>query len=215
MTKLMPWVTLCALCVAAAGSDQTKPDFSGTWSIVAARSTGPASFGARFVARQTATELVVERTVGEAVSTVTYRLDGTETKNSLTNVVQSDSLSKARWDGARLVIESHLVNPQPNVSTDFRRVLTLASDGLLIVEMTANPGNKLSTSAYSRNPSAVFADSGRPIATALGRSELPTGESVQTVTVTVGEKGFEPVGVPLRAGVPARLTFVRTTDTCP
>jgi plastocyanin domain-containing protein len=31
----------------------------------------------------------------------------------------------------------------------------------------------------------------------------------------VGEQGFEPAKLSLRAGVPARLTFVRTTDkTC-
>lgn len=37
----------------------------------------------------------------------------------------------------------------------------------------------------------------------------------QEARVTVSEKGFEPPRVTLRAGVPARLTFVRTTDaTC-
>jgi plastocyanin domain-containing protein len=37
----------------------------------------------------------------------------------------------------------------------------------------------------------------------------------QTAKIAVTEKGFEPAKVTLRAGVPARLTFVRTTDkTC-
>ncbi len=40
-------------------------------------------------------------------------------------------------------------------------------------------------------------------------------EAVQTATIRVNEQGFEPATVTLRAGVPARLTFVRTTDkTC-
>jgi RND family efflux transporter MFP subunit len=40
-------------------------------------------------------------------------------------------------------------------------------------------------------------------------------ESVQTARIAVGEQGYEPARVALRAGVPARLTFVRTTDkTC-
>jgi RND family efflux transporter MFP subunit len=44
----------------------------------------------------------------------------------------------------------------------------------------------------------------------------PTGTgAVQATRVMVSEKGFEPARLPLRAGVPARLTFVRTTDaTC-
>ena len=39
--------------------------------------------------------------------------------------------------------------------------------------------------------------------------------AVQTAKITVGEQGFEPSRVTLRAGTPARLTFVRTSDkTC-
>jgi plastocyanin domain-containing protein len=38
---------------------------------------------------------------------------------------------------------------------------------------------------------------------------------LQTAKVTVTKDGFEPSKVTLRAGTPARLTFVRTTDqTC-
>lgn len=43
----------------------------------------------------------------------------------------------------------------------------------------------------------------------------PKGTDVQTAKVVVGEQGYEPATVTLRAGVPARITFVRTTDnTC-
>lgn len=39
--------------------------------------------------------------------------------------------------------------------------------------------------------------------------------AVQTATISVGEQGYEPSRLTLRAGVPARLTFIRTTDkTC-
>jgi plastocyanin domain-containing protein len=38
---------------------------------------------------------------------------------------------------------------------------------------------------------------------------------VQTATVRITEQGFEPETIALRAGVPARVTFLRTTDnTC-
>jgi plastocyanin domain-containing protein len=37
----------------------------------------------------------------------------------------------------------------------------------------------------------------------------------QSVKITVTEKGFEPVALRLKKGIPAQLTFVRTTDaTC-
>lgn len=41
------------------------------------------------------------------------------------------------------------------------------------------------------------------------------GAGLQSVTVSIAEQGFEPARVTLRAGIPARITFVRTTDkTC-
>ena len=46
-------------------------------------------------------------------------------------------------------------------------------------------------------------------------SDARSSEPVQTAKVVVSEQGFEPAKVTLRAGVPARITFVRTTDkTC-
>ena len=51
----------------------------------------------------------------------------------------------------------------------------------------------------------------RPQHRADGRSN----ETVQTAKVIVNEQGYEPARVTLRAGTPARITFVRTTDkTC-
>jgi plastocyanin domain-containing protein len=39
--------------------------------------------------------------------------------------------------------------------------------------------------------------------------------NIQSAKILVNEQGFEPAKVTLRAGTPARLTFVRTTDkTC-
>ena len=50
-----------------------------------------------------------------------------------------------------------------------------------------------------------------PASSSDGRS----GEPAQTAKVVVSEQGYEPAKVTLRAGTPARITFVRTTDkTC-
>lgn len=59
---------------------------------------------------------------------------------------------------------------------------------------------------------------GPPVAPAGGPSGSAVnaaGAAVQTARITVGEQGYEPPRLTLRSGVPARLTFVRTTDkTC-
>jgi RND family efflux transporter MFP subunit len=52
------------------------------------------------------------------------------------------------------------------------------------------------------------------------RSQVPatsgrSGRGVQSATIVVSDTGYEPATVSLRAGVPARLTFMRTSDkTC-
>jgi plastocyanin domain-containing protein len=48
-----------------------------------------------------------------------------------------------------------------------------------------------------------------------GTSSEGTDPKVQNVKIVVNEQGYEPTRITLRAGVPARLTFLRTTDkTC-
>ena len=60
----------------------------------------------------------------------------------------------------------------------------------------------------------------RPAAHTAGATPAPSSdgrrsEAAQTAKVVVGGQGFEPAKLTLRAGVPARITFVRTTDkTC-
>jgi hypothetical protein len=52
-------------------------------------------------------------------------------------------------------------------------------------------------------------------ATPASSSHARSNEAVQTAKVLVSEQGYEPATVTLRAGTPARVTFVRTTDkTC-
>ena len=54
-----------------------------------------------------------------------------------------------------------------------------------------------------------------PVAGRFAPTDNTRGAAVQTARITVGEQGYEPSRVTLRAGVPVRLTFVRTTDkTC-
>ena len=107
-----------------------KTDFSGTWTLDAEASGAPAGgapaggapggggggggrgggrgggLGQGGMVKQTATELTVERTMGENKVTATYKLDGTESKNSMMGRggAAVEAVSVAKWEGPALVI---------------------------------------------------------------------------------------------------------------
>jgi hypothetical protein len=101
-----------------------KPDFSGTWTLDPAASEGGAGgapggggggggrggLGQGGTVKQTADALTVERTMGENKVTSTYKLDGSESKNTMMgrggNSVES--VSTAKWDGPALVITTKM-----------------------------------------------------------------------------------------------------------
>ena len=94
-----------------------KPDFSGTWTLDRASAPTAGGGGAdggggdalgngRATVKQTADALTIERTMGEAKFTLTYKLDGTESRNMMMGRggQPADSLSTAKWDGPKLTI---------------------------------------------------------------------------------------------------------------
>ena len=101
-----------------------KPDFSGTWTLDPAASEGGAGgapggggggggrggLGQGGTVKQTADALTVERTVGENKITSTYKLDGSESKNSMMGRGGQavESVSTAKWDGPALVITTKM-----------------------------------------------------------------------------------------------------------
>ena len=103
------------LAVATVASAQ-KPDFSGTWTLDPAsapaaggggRGGGGGALGnGPATVKQTADALTIERTMGEAKVTLTYKLDGTESRNMMMgrDGQQADTMSTAKWDGAKLTI---------------------------------------------------------------------------------------------------------------
>jgi hypothetical protein len=95
-----------------------KPDFSGTWTLDPAsapaaggggggRGGGGGALGnGPATVKQTADALTIERTMGDATVTLTYKLDGTESRNMMMGRggEPADSLSTAKWDGPKLTI---------------------------------------------------------------------------------------------------------------
>ncbi len=106
--------------VAAVAFAQAKPDFSGTWTLDPeasgmAAGGGQGGGGGRgggalgngpATVKQTADTLTIERTMGENKVTLTYKLDGTESKNTMMGRGGSpvESTSTAKFDGSTLTI---------------------------------------------------------------------------------------------------------------
>jgi hypothetical protein len=97
---------------------QAKPDFSGSWTLnneksdpAPARGGGGGGGGrgggrgggvaAQMTIKQTPAQLSVDRTMGQGTQTAVYKLDGTESTNT---VGAGEAKSKAVWQGATLVI---------------------------------------------------------------------------------------------------------------
>jgi len=85
-----------------------KSDFSGTWTLDPASAAAGGGGGGSVLGngpttvKQTADALTVERTTG----TLTFKLDGTNSRNMMTGDGgrPADSLSSVRWDGPKLTI---------------------------------------------------------------------------------------------------------------
>jgi polyisoprenoid-binding protein YceI len=122
---------------------QAKPDFSGAWTLDPSKSEmgrmggGPGGGGMgemTVVIKQTASELSIERKMGETVSTTVYKLDGTESVNK--GPRGGEVKSTAKWDGANLVIKSTQEGPQGG-TMESTEVRGLSADGkVMTVDVT-------------------------------------------------------------------------------
>ena len=97
-----------------------KPDFSGTWTLDAEASGvtggggggggrgGGGALGQGGTIKQTADAITIERMAGDNKVTATYKLDGTESKNTMMGRGGNpmESVSVAKFDGSKLVITS-------------------------------------------------------------------------------------------------------------
>jgi hypothetical protein len=87
-----------------------KPDFSGTWTLAPASAPAAGAGGVLgngpATVRQTAETLTVERTMGGDTATLTYKLDGSDSRNTIAgrDGQSIDSMSTVRWDGPTLTI---------------------------------------------------------------------------------------------------------------
>jgi hypothetical protein len=159
-------VTAAAVAFASATAfAQAKPSFAGKWTLVPDANAaaagggggggrggrgggGRGGFGNEFTITQDASTLTTVRMQGETEIKSVYKLDGSESKNMVTMGGRGggaeppapvEIVSKASWDGNKLVIVT--TNPprgggEPTQST---MALSLDASGNLVIEST-NPG---------------------------------------------------------------------------
>ena len=146
MRRITAVLSVAALVLWTVGAGaQAKTNFAGKWTREApagggggggGRGGGGGGFcGAECTITQTATELTLEFQGGgqnPAPMKQVYKLDGSESKNPGRG--GADVVSKATWDGAKLVITSKTQNGEQ------KRVLSLEG-GNLVVDAT-NPGRE-------------------------------------------------------------------------
>jgi hypothetical protein len=149
------------LALASAALAQSKPSFSGKWTLIPDSIApepngngrgGTGGFGQSFTIVQddkALTVLSTYPTVGE--SKAIYALDGSETRNPMTAAgTTADRVSRVKWAGASLVISTTMSIMGRSVPTV--QILSLDAAGHLVVEAreTAD-GPLMSRASFKKN----------------------------------------------------------------
>jgi hypothetical protein len=126
MKRARTGLIAAAILAVASVAFAQKPDFSGTWTLDPEASgmagapgggapgggggRGGGALGNGATVKQTADTLTIERTMGENKVVTTYKLDGTESKNTMMGRGgnQMESVSTAKFDGSALVISTKM-----------------------------------------------------------------------------------------------------------
>ena len=135
---------------------QPTPTFTGRWTVIPDKTRlggnggcpgGARGLGQDFTAAQTSKVLTIERMQGPpanpTLTTSTYRLDGSESRNPMP---AGEAISKASWDGQKLTISTTSVfdtggGDVPTVTMKTTQVLSLDTAGLLSVVTTVSCRN--------------------------------------------------------------------------
>ena len=134
MTRVLTLVAVAAMAIAAA---QAPPNFAGKWTLVPDPNAPPGMGGLGQEANitQDASTLTITRTTQMGTFTSNYKLDGSESKNTLNVQGNSvDQTSTAKWDAGKLLVNTKMDfggNP-----VEIKMVMSLDASGNLVVEST-------------------------------------------------------------------------------
>lgn len=144
MRRAAFFTVVLALAVTAFVFAQAKPDFSGTWTLDPAKSEmgggpggggrGPGGPAGPMTVKQTATDLSREMSRGGQTMTMTYKLDGTESTNTMGPMT---SKSTASWNADKLVIKT--VRETPNGTMETTETWSLGAGGKELTIVSVSP----------------------------------------------------------------------------
>jgi hypothetical protein len=139
MKRAITLAAVAMLMLAAVPSAQAPPDFAGKWTLVpdptAAGGRGAGGLGQTATIVQDVATLTITRSSQMGESTSTYKLDGSESKNTLNfNGNAIEQVSKAKWDGGKLLVNTTM-NFDGN-PVELSMVMSLDAAGNLNVEST-------------------------------------------------------------------------------
>jgi hypothetical protein len=161
--RILTTAAVLATFAASPALAQGKVDFSGAWKMNVEKSDpmgGGGGGGGGGMMRdavttitQTATELTIVTKFGENSRTLTYKLDGSESVNS--GMRGGETKSKAKWDGASLVIESisNVSGPNGDMQMTSKEVRSLSADGktmTVVVTRQGQSGEMVRKSVYDK-----------------------------------------------------------------
>jgi len=137
------FIVLIGIAFATATEAQQKPDFTGTWVIV----TPADAAGQEQVVRHTAATLSTGHASEGDGHNASYKLDGSESRNELTSHGEAIiTLSKALWDGNKVVITSATTYPDGR-KMDSKQTWSMDAEGRLVIEhsqsMTGQPARSM------------------------------------------------------------------------
>ena len=147
MRRVVLLAFVAAVILPFAARAQGKTDFSGTWTLDAAKSDPPpqgrggGGGGGTLTIKQTGTELSITSEGRQGPQTMTYKLDGSESTNQVMGRGgASTAKSTAKWDGSSLVIET--TRDFNGMSITTKEVRRLDNGGKeMLVETTAQTPN--------------------------------------------------------------------------
>lgn len=166
MRRSTALMSLAAVAVMASNAfAQAKTSFAGTWNMVmdpAAQQAaapggggrgrgGMGGLGPTFSVTQDEKTLTITRTMGENTMTMTYNLDGSDSKNMVMGRNgQQEQISHAKWDGANLVVTR--TQQMGENSVEIKQTFSLSADGVLTIETTrpGQDGTPMSTKVQYR-----------------------------------------------------------------
>jgi len=130
---------------------QSKPDFSGTWTLDTAKSDPPpqgrgggGGGGGSVTIKQTGTELTITSEGRQGPQTMTYKLDGSESSNQVMGRGGAQTVkSTAKWDGAALAIETTRDFQGTAITTKEMRRLDNGGKEMVVESTTQTPQGEM------------------------------------------------------------------------